>query len=89
MKQKFNDAYDFESYCDDVLTDFIDTFTFDNGLIRNVDEDDDVDDNVLSFVFTQKGTKLIDRFKNRLQKIGDKLFPNEEIEVKCSSVIEF
>lgn len=90
---EIDDVADFESVCDDILNDFIDSFTFDSPYIREVTENDIeencIDDTTLSFIFTVKGMNIIDRYKKRLTALGNKIFPNEECEINCSGIIEF
>lgn len=49
---------------------------------RRPNEDDPVDDD-FSFMWTRRAIRLIEDYKSRLYRVGDKYFPNE-IEIEDS-----
>lgn len=89
--QNIKNPSEFEDVCDDILNEFMDSLTLDSPYIREVDEQDmeewDMDECTLSFIFTTKGMRLMERYISRLQKLGERLYPEDNIEVQCSGII--
>ncbi len=83
-------SVDFEYVADDVLTEWLEGFTVEKGLIR-VPTDNDIEEFggecIVGFVYTNKGMNLYERACKRLKKLGEKYFPEDEIEIKSSAVI--
>lgn len=77
----------YQDVVNDMLTDFLEGFTKEQGLIRDPNQDDlDNFDGVdVSFIYTQKGMKLYETACRRYSELGEKIF-NEPIEC-CSSAI--
>ena len=76
------DADDFNLVASDILTDFLSTFTIDNGLLQinpnyNSDDSDSCDDS--EYEYSTRGHKLADRMINRLIAVGCHYFDNDEI----------
>lgn len=87
---EINEPSDFELVADDILTDWLEGFTIEKGLIREVDEDDTEHfggEDIVGFMYTQKGMKLYNRACERLKILGLKYFPNEEFDIRSSAVI--
>ena len=85
---------DFEMVCDDMLSDFLDSFREEQGLLRMAtqDEMDEMeyrfdDDENPPLVYTDKAEKLYKRYRNRLQKIADREWGDADI--KSSQVANF
>jgi hypothetical protein len=82
---------DFELIADDILTDYIDSFHDIEGLTKLPTQDDIEEfgeDNVPVFMFSDKGINLYNRAVDRLIKLGEKIFPDEELDIKSSNIIE-
>ncbi len=73
-------AADFEEYAVGMLEAFLETFSIENKLLRAIEEDDVVEDN-WTYMYTDRGTKLVKRMVSRLTKLGMKYFPNEDIDL--------
>ena len=82
--KQINDVDDFNGYASDLWETFLRSFTKENKLIREVDEDDTVEEH-WQFVYTDRGMVLADRMRKRLYKVGEKHFPNDEIEIDAGS----
>jgi hypothetical protein len=62
--------------------------TIENGFKRLPNEDDGFDSNEVSWVFTQKGQRIHDSYVSKANRLGNKLFPEREIDVEsCTGVI--
>ena len=79
-------AEEFECYADELLECWIYDFP-ERGLTREPNEDDAFDVDEIAFVYTQKAMILYDNACRRLKAVGDKMFPDDDVEVKCSSII--
>jgi hypothetical protein len=82
-------ADEFEDYADELLIEWMKDFP-QRGLTRQADEDDYDrfgSDDVVSFVYTQKAMILYDNACRRLQAVGEKMFPEDVIEVKNTEII--
>ena len=56
------------------------SLTFENGCKRNCCEDDDFNEEDVSWIFTQKGSRLYDNYLRRVSKLIDDKYPNELLE---------
>ena len=83
-----NDALDWELVASDVLDSFLEDFPVRKGLTRKPDSEDLYDiDGAISFMYTQKGMQLYDRMVNRLNVLGNKLFPDATFHYSPSNII--
>jgi len=64
----------------EIYESFLESCSFENGLIRNVEEGDCVDES-FHFMYTQRGMRLVEALQRRLHKIWNKCFPDEELEL--------
>jgi len=87
-KKNIENVEDFNECASQIFEEYLKTFTKENGLIRDVTENDYVDDDC-KLLYTQRGMRLIDRMKDRLVKIGDYHFPNEDIEIETYMYREY
>ena len=69
---------DWEMVASDVIDEFLEDFTEREGLTREPNREDLYDfGGYVGFMYTQKGMKLYDRMIDRLNALGNKLFPGE------------
>jgi len=93
MKQKrieIKTADDYNNVVDDLLTDWLDNFANKEGLTREPNEEDFDDfggDDVVSWIYTQKGMELYDRACSKLFKLGLKYFDERDLDIKSSGVL--
>ncbi len=87
---KINDVEDYNSICDDLLTEWIEDFTERKGLTRDPEEDDyyafDLPKDELMWMYTQKGMKLYYSACSKLKKLGEKYF-DSGLDIKSSAVL--
>ena len=74
------DVDDFNEYATGMLESFLETFTHDKKLLRDIEEDDNVEESWV-YVYTDKGSRLVERMISRLTRVGEKYFPNDEIDL--------
>lgn len=79
--KKIKTVDDFNGLACEIFEGFILSFSKENGLIRDIEESDIVED-TWEFVYTERGMKLVKRMRSRLVKVGQKYFPDEYIEVE-------
>jgi hypothetical protein len=77
-KKQINDVDDYIEYANCMWEIYLDTFTRENGLIRDVREDDYFDEHI-AFCYTNKGIRLAEKMRTKLIKIGEDHYPNEDI----------
>lgn len=88
-KRKIEDVYDFEECASEIFERFLTGFTKENGLIRDLYEDDPFDEeDGICFMYTNKGTRLARRMLDRLHKIGEYYFPGERIKISSYLFVE-
>ena len=79
------DADDFQCVITDIFEAFLESFTYENKLIRPVTENDDLDfdggENI-TYMYSHRGHVLAERMLNRLYTIGNKYFPDEDFEIR-------
>lgn len=83
-------ASDYELICCDMLDEFIQSMLDNNqGYTRNPNEDDfdDFGHCDISYMFTQKGMNLIDRYIKRMKRLGEKHFPDSHISISSGLCI--
>ena len=78
--KKIENSEDYLIYAIEIFESFLQTFSFQNRLLRNVEEGDFVDDGI-SFIYTSKGERLAEKMQRLLIKLGEKHFPNEEMDI--------
>lgn len=83
-KKKIEDADDYIMYATDTFDAFLMTFTHDNGLLRDVTEDDYVDENE-DVLYTDRAMRLAEKMKKLLVRIGEAHFPNSDVEIEIES----
>lgn len=75
---EINTVQDWNDVASEVIDVFLDDFPKRKGLTREPEQEDLYDfDWCIGFMYTQKGMMLYDRMVERLNKLGNKLFPNE------------
>jgi len=79
--KKIKDVDDFNCYAVEMWEGFLETFTKENGLVRDITEDDYAEE-TWSYIYTDRGDRLANRMRDRLIKVGQKHFPNEDIEIE-------
>ena len=85
-----NNADDYNCIIDDMLSEFIETFTIENGLVSKVTQEHlELSDEYKfgGYVFTTKGDQLYDRACRRYYKLGLKYFHADELYIKSSNLI--
>lgn len=87
-KRKIEDVGDYIGEANDIFDSFLQTFTKENKLIRDVTEDDFWEEGI-DFIYTAKGTRLADKMRRLLIKVGEAHFPNEDIEIESNYYIEY
>jgi hypothetical protein len=80
---------DYIDICDDILSEYLETFTIKKGLCREpVDEDRENFEGIdLSRMYTQEGMKLYYSACEKLHKLGEKHFPDETFEISSSAML--
>ena len=74
------DVDEFNDYCSQMFDEFLQGFNIENGLIidaiNNVDVSEDWD-----FIYSRRGQYLAEKMIERLKTIGERYYPDEEIEI--------
>jgi hypothetical protein len=73
---------DFECVCCDLLNDFVESYTHENGCLINDVYEDGAD------LFSPKGLDLYERYQLRLFAIGQRLFPGADMTIEASFMEE-
>lgn len=77
-KIRIESADDYELVAGDIFTSFLETFTKENGLIRDATDDEREEfGEDISYMYTTKGQRLADRMRDRLYAIGNKYWKDE------------
>lgn len=84
---KIENAMDFEDVSDEMISDFMDSLPFGELKRKPTKADRDEFGSDLSWMFTQRAMQLYWSYCSKLKRLGEKLFPNEEIRIKGSAVI--
>lgn len=79
-KWDIKDVDDYIAVATDLFENFLLTFTKENGLIRDITEDDIVDADECVYLYTDKGNRLAKKMRDMLVRIGDAHFC-EDIEI--------
>ncbi len=71
--------YDLDSIINDMFEEFLESLITKEWAIKHTDIDDDMFqyENNFEWYYTEKGQNIVERYKNRMQKIFDKYFPDE------------
>jgi hypothetical protein len=85
---KINSVQDFNDIASDMFHEFLEDFTQRQGLTREWDEDDPFDEDEVSWMYTQKGMRLIVTYIRRMKDLGEKYFDIEKIRVESALFIE-
>lgn len=89
-KQNITDASSFEDTANEILDNFVDSFSFENGLLTDIEDDSLIDREECEFQFSTRAMNLIDRMKELLYKVGEAHFPEEPfLEIYSSRVKEY
>jgi hypothetical protein len=88
-KQNITCASSFEDVANEILDNFVESFTFENGLLIDIEEDSFVDSEECEFQFSVRAMNLIDRMKEKLLKVGEVHFPDDDLEIYSSRVREY
>ena len=83
-------ADNYNDVCDDLLTDWMETFLNKEGLTREPKQEDFNNfggEDVVGWMYTQKGMKLYDRACSKLLNLGLKYFDKCELDIKSSGVL--
>jgi hypothetical protein len=81
-KKNIEDVDDYINWADELFEEYLSKFTREDGLIRDVNEDDWVDHEECAFLYTAKGLRLADKMKRLLTQVGENHFPEEDIEIE-------
>jgi len=83
-------ALDYSDVCNDMLHDYAESLQKIKGMTRKPDKWDrnEFDCSDISFIWNDNAMNLIDRFEKRLIKLGGKYFDEDDLSVKCYSIIE-
>jgi len=77
-----NTPADFESVACDMLNDFVDSYSFDNGCLGYISFHEDIQ------CLSRKGERLYERYVLRLSNIGQRLFPGADMKIEASNLTE-
>ena len=77
-KIKIESDEDFNLVADDMFTEFLEGLIIEKGMTRKPREDDMVDEG-LEFVYTEKAMRLIETYRRRICRVGNHHFPNGDI----------
>lgn len=88
-KKNIEDSDDYIGWANDIFDSFLQSFTKEDGLLRDANEDDLVDHEICDFVYTHEGMRLAEKMKLLLIQVGEDHFPNEYIEIESSYYVEF
>jgi len=89
QKNEIKNADDFNDTVCDILNDFVNSFSVENGCKKKVSKSDRIEygfDLHIKWVLTKKGAYLLDRAIERFTKIGLKYFDESEIYIRSSLV---
>lgn len=81
---KYNDIQEFEEMANEVFHEFLESMQGDNRFLKpdtegyyNISTDKDV-----AFVYTLRGQRLAERMLKRLYKLGNRIFPDEYLNIE-------
>ena len=86
-KKGINDVDDYTDYANEMFEAYLETFTKEDGLIRDLQEGDILSDGEYEdteFVYTRKGDRLAEKMQRKLYEIGEAHFPDKFIEIKTN-----
>lgn len=83
-------AGDFEDYCNDLLDCWLGDLSIETHpqYCRAIREDDYFDDEP-AFMYTSRGQAMVERAFDRLYRLAEKHFPDEDIDLRTSMFIEY
>ena len=86
IKKGIKDIDDYNDYASYIFEDYLEGFTKENGLIRDVREDDILEDyERITFVYTMKGMRLAEKMRDKLWDIGLAHFPEDEFDISIQT----
>ena len=82
--KNIKDVSDFNDYASDMFEEFLEGFTEEEGLIRKPEEDEIYEEG-WTFIYTNKGQTLAEKYLTRLYTVGAKMFPDDLDYLEISS----
>lgn len=79
--KNIDDAEDYECYANEIFERFLNGFNVGNGLLKHINEGD-LAEPEWTFLYTTRGSRLADRMRSRLTRLGNKLFPDDDVEIE-------
>lgn len=75
------DADDLNDLLNEVYEDFLESLQDDSRFVREVREDDCIEDGEFAFMYTRRGARLTENIHRRLMRLAFKMYPNSEFEI--------
>lgn len=91
-KKRIADQYEYVEYCCDLLDNWLSDIDKYPGYTRPVDEENDYyddDNNPPKFMYTDRGSALVERAISRLYRLGEKHYGDLEDEINSNYFIEY
>lgn len=84
---EINEPSDWNLVASDVIDNFLEDFSKREGLTRPAEYEDTIDfDGCVTFIYTEKGMKLYNRMVERLNKLGNSIFPDETFDYSPTNI---
>lgn len=77
-KKQISDADSYSEYCCELMDCWLENMSKDKRYTRGVTEYDCVDDNIV-FMYTDRGSNMVDRALRRLDRLGNKYYEDGNI----------
>lgn len=87
-KIKIESNQDFNLVADDMFTEFLESITDKKWGTRPINEDDFGVDDAIAFMYSDRAEKLIERYRQRMCKVGNTHFPDGDIECNSHLYVE-
>lgn len=88
-KKRIADQYEYVEYCCELLDEWLSDIHKYKGYTRDVNEDDLYDDVAPQFMYTNKGSALVERAISGLYRLGEKHYGDLDDEIKSNYFIEY
>lgn len=88
LNKGIGDASDFEDYSNQIFEEYLEGFSKENGLLRDLEEDDPFSEDECAFMYTDRGQRLALKMKGLLERVGAAHFPGEDIYISSSLFME-
>ena len=90
-KKRISDQYEYVEYCCELLDEWLSDIHEYKGYTRDFDEENDdyYGDVHPQFMYTYKGSSLVERAISRLYRLGEKHYGDLEDEIKSNYFIEY